>query len=250
MKQQEQLYIGTSNVVIPGNKTTFPEHYRERSRLQYYASLFNTVEINSSFYKLPMPATFGKWATEVPEDFRFAIKVSKEITHSKDLVTELSYIDRFMAAAKNTGSKKGPLLIQFPGKISLDHFTRVEEILQRFMELDKDNEWKKAVEFRNSSWYTGETYEMLHEFGAAMVLHDIPKGKLTALATNADFIYQRFHGPTAGNYRDSYPDTFLKEKARQIKDWLSEGKQVYVYFNNTIGDAFNNAVSLQHYCAK
>lgn len=81
-KKRGELRIGTSNVVLPFNKSKFPEEFKQKTRLGYYASLFNTVELNSTFYKLPMARTFGKWASEVPEDFRFSIKLWKEITHS------------------------------------------------------------------------------------------------------------------------------------------------------------------------
>lgn len=247
--QAGRIYIGTSNVVIPGNKTTFPEHYRDKSRLHYYASLFNTVELNSSFYKLPKPVTFSKWAAEVTDNFRFAVKVSKEITHAKDLDTDMDHIDKFMQAVKNMGQTKSVLLIQFPGKISIGHFNKVEEILDHFSMYNDKLPWRKAIEFRNSSWYIGETRELLEQHNTALVLHDMPKGRITEPFTGADFIYQRFHGPEAGNYKGSYAPSFLKERAKQMNMWRSEGKDVFAYFNNTIGEAFNNALALQRLTA-
>jgi len=77
-----------------------------------------------------------------------------------------------------------------------------------------------------------------------MVLHDFSKAKISTIMDNADFVYLRFHGP-AGNYRDSYSDHSLDEKAEQIKEFIQSGKDVYVYFNNTIGNAFENARYLQ-----
>jgi uncharacterized protein YecE (DUF72 family) len=242
-KQKGRIHIGTSNIVVPGNKQSFPAAFRDKSRLHYYSSFFNTLEVNSSFYKTPMATTYKKWSLDVPGNFQFSLKLSKEITHVKNLQGGLSGIEHFMKTAGGIGSKKGCLLIQFPGKISLDYFKQVEQILQELHEHDEKNEWRKAVEFRNSSWYTGETYELLDEYAAAMVLHDIPKGKISVVKGKADFIYVRFHGPT-GDYRDSYSDGFLKNKAAEIETWLAEGKDVYAYFNNTIGSAFENALSL------
>ncbi|MEO8404256.1 MAG: DUF72 domain-containing protein [Chitinophagaceae bacterium] len=240
------IFIGTSNVVVPGNKTTFPPAFQSTSRLHYYSHLFNTVEINSSFYKTPLFSTYEKWSRDVPDDFRFSIKLSKEITHVKELKSDLALMDKFMQTAKGIGIKKGCLLIQFPGKITLDYFERVEQIMQELHQYDEANEWRKAVEFRNNSWYTGEAWELLDEFNAAMVLHDIPKSKMMDVRGKANFIYIRFHGPK-GDYRDSYTDQFLKDRADEFKEWTKEGKDVYAYFNNTIGSAFENVMKLKEF---
>lgn len=243
MAKKGRIFIGTSNVVVPGNKTSFPPAFRSKSRLHYYASIFNSVEINSSFYKIPLARTYERWTAEVPADFRFSLKLSKEVTHAKDLKGDLSVIEKFMQSAKSIGKKKGCLLIQFPGKITLDYYEKVEIILQQIQSHDPDNQWNKAVEFRNNTWYTGETRDLLNEFDAMMVLHDIPKSKVSEVYGKADFIYQRFHGPK-GDYRDSYSDQFLKDRATEIKKWSEQGKDVYIYFNNTIGSAYENAVCL------
>lgn len=240
------IRIGTSNVVVPGNKNSFPPAFRSKSRLHYYASIFNTVEINSSFYKIPLQRTYERWITEVPGDFRFTLKLNKEITHVKELKTGLSTIEKFMQTAEGIGSKKGCILVQFPGKITLDHFGKVELILQHLQMHDPGNGWNKAVEFRNDTWYTGETWELLDEYGAAMVLHDIPRSKMNEVHGNAGFVYLRFHGQK-GDYRGSYTDKFLKEKAAEIKSWTKQGNDVYAYFNNTIGSAYENALQLMKY---
>jgi uncharacterized protein YecE (DUF72 family) len=239
-----KIRIGTSNATVPGNKTTFPPAFQNKSRLHYYSSIFNTVEVNSCFYKTPQRSTYEKWSLDVPEDFQFSLKLSKQVTHTKELEDDLSCMENFFQTAAGAGNKKGCLLIQLPGKISLDYFEKVERILQTVEDHDPDHQWKKAVEFRNPSWYTGETNELLNEFDAAMVLHDHPKGKIAEPGYQAPFIYQRFHGPT-GNYRDSYSESFLEAKAVQIKEWQEEGKDVYVYFNNTAGSAYDNAIYMQ-----
>ena len=234
------LRIGTSNIVLPGNKQSFPQAFHDKSRLNYYASLFNTLEVNSSFSKVPMPATFEKWSQDVPGDFQFTIKLWKEITHVKELEIDLNNIDHFLKAANRIGDKKGCLLIQFPGKIHLDYYQQVEKILQRIKQFDPLHPWRLAIEFRNASWYVNETLELLDEYGASLVLHDIPKGKNASLNKKAAFIYTRYHG-SAGDYRGSYSDDFLLQEANKINNWLNAGKNVYAYFNNTIGSAFENA---------
>lgn len=244
MKRRGIIRIGISNIVLPGNKQTFPPAFQLTSRLHYYSSIFNTVEINRCFYKTPLFSTYEKWAKDVPGDFRFSLKMSKEITHVKNLQGDMACIQSFITAAGGTNHKKGCLLLQFPGKITLDYFTKVEDILQELQQQDPDYQWRKAVEFRNDSWYTAETNEMLDEFRASMVLHDFKKAKNFNTSGHADFAYIRFHGPE-GDYRGSYTEQFLKGKAADIHHWLKEEKDVYVYFNNTIGNAFENALTLK-----
>lgn len=236
--------MGTSDGHMPGNKQSFPEAYKLKSRLHYYSTLFNSIEVNTCFYKTPLRATYEKWVNDVPDDFQFTLKLSRDITHAAELRSDLSCMIRFLQAAEGTGAKKGCLLIQFPGKITLEHFNQVEEILQRLRDIDPVEEWRKAIEFRNDSWYIAETSELLNEYGAAMVLHDFSKAKISSRSDNAEFVYMRFHGPT-GNYRDSYTHEVLDEKAGIIREYLGSGLDVYAYFNNTAGDAFANARYLQ-----
>jgi uncharacterized protein YecE (DUF72 family) len=239
-----RVWIGTSNVVLPGNKTTFPPAFQQKSRLHYYSSLFNSVEINSSFYKTPLFRSYENWSVDAADDFQFSVKLSREITHARDLEADLGCLEKFLQSAEGIGNKKGCLLVQFPGKITLDYFSQVEKILQELHNYASSYQWKKAIEFRSDTWYIGETKELLNQFDAALVLHDIPKGKMGEVFTKADFVYIRFHGPK-GDYRDSYTEQFLKTKAETIKSWALRGKDVYVYFNNTIGNAFENALTLK-----
>ena len=225
---------------MPGNKSTFPPSYQLKSRLHYYGTLFNTIEVNSCFYKTPQRSTYEKWANDVGEDFQFTLKLSKDITHAPDLKSDIACMDNFLQSAMGAGNKKGCILIQFPGKINLEHFTQVEQILEQLRLHDPDHEWRPAVEFRNESWYIRETTELLDEYGATMVLHDFSKAKISNVDTSANFVYMRFHGPT-GNYRESYSDYALDEKAEVISEFLRTGKDVYAYFNNTAGNAFENA---------
>ena len=241
------IYIGTSNVVIPGNKGSFPESFKDKSRLNYYSSLFNTVELNSPFYKVPLPSTFEKWADDVPANFKFSIKLWKEITHVKQLDFKPGDVIKFLSAVDRSGDKKGPLLLQFPGKINFDFYSKVAEILGEIKYHQTNNKWQVAVEFRNPDWYVAETMELLDEFDASLVLHDIPKSRNSQLNKNAGFVYLRFHG-TNGDYRGTYSDKELQQYARNIKLWAKQGKDVYAYFNNTIGSAFENARTLIEMC--
>jgi uncharacterized protein YecE (DUF72 family) len=239
------LRIGTSGIAIAGNKLSFPPGYRLKTRLNYYGSLFDTLEVNSSFYKVPMPSTFEKWSNEVPENFQFTVKLWKEVTHVKELNSDLSNIGLFLDAADRIGTKKGCLLIQFPGKITLAYYKKVEQILACIQKRDNENKWRKAIEFRSSTWYTGETYELLDEYASSMVLHDIPASKnFEVHERKSPFFYYRFHGPK-GDYRGSYGEDYLREKSKTICDLLNAGKDVYTYFNNTIGAATQNALQFK-----
>lgn len=245
------LWTGTSNIVLQGTKKTFPEAFQSRSRLAYYASLFNSLEINSSFYKVPLPATFKKWCDEVPDNFKFTVKLWREITHAKKLAFNPANIHSFMQAANCVDDKKkGCLLIQFPASITIEYLSAVELMLQQINGQDVNQTWKKCIEFRHTSWYTGDAYAMLNHNKASLVLHDMPASRIAEVQTESNFVYVRFHG-IKGDYRGTYDDTLLHDYAKKIETWLQQKKDVYVYFNNTIGNAFGNArhlaASLQTY---
>lgn len=243
------LKMGTSNIVLPGNKSIFPPAYQSKSRLNYYSSLFNTVELNCTFYKLPMAQTFEKWSTDVGGDFLFTVKLGKNITHIKEMNFDPNEINQFMQRVDSIRNKKGCLLIQFPGKITLDYFHKLESMLELIEQSDYKDAWHIAVEFRHDTWYAGETFELLDEFNAAIVIHDFRKAPNDHLNKNAPIIYLRFHGPE-GDYKGSYSDKHLESKAKLIRQWLTSGKEVYVYFNNTAGDAYGNARTLQRLMAE
>ncbi len=216
MENEGKYYSGTSGLVLPvPNKLSYPPEYRDKSRLTYYASLQNSIEVNSSFYKVPMAATVRKWAADVPKDFRFTYKLWREITHNKGLVYKPEDITRFMEVIGQTGDKKGSLLVQFPASIT---------------------------------WYRDDIYNLLNMYRMSVVLHDMPKSATPMLQQEGSFVYLRFHGP-GGGYRGSYSDDILAEYASYINEWREEGKTVYTYFNNTMGDALKNLITLNEYVA-
>jgi len=241
MKTQSSFYSGTSNIVSPIKQSEHPIEFAGASRLTYYASLFSSVEINATFYKLPKIATVEKWAKSVPEDFRFTFKVPKAVTHAKDLQFRFEDLELFAETVSQVGNKKGCLLVQLPPKVSLEK----EEQLQGLLECLGDNAkgWKIAVEFRHSSWYNREIYRMLQGYKTGMVLHDMPRSATPKIELTESFRYLRFHGPEGG-YRGSYENAFLEVYAKQIVDYIKDGKEVYAYFNNTMGDALGNLQTL------
>lgn len=242
-----KLFTGTSGLVLPvPNKAAFPAEFQDKSRLTFYASIFNSIEINSSFYKIPMAKTVAKWAESVPEDFKFTFKLWREITHHKGLEFKPEDVKRFLGTIASAGTKKGCLLVQFPPSLTAASFPVLAKLLNVIAQTDAQQEWKLALEFRNRSWYREETYGLLDQCNAGLVLQDMPASATPFLENQLDFVYLRFHGPD-GNYKSSYDDDFLSEYGQYIKSWQEEGKSVYVYFNNTAGDAVKNLITLNQF---
>lgn len=238
------FYSGLSGLQLPVPQYLFPPPFENASRLEYYASLFNSIEINSSFYKIPQSATVSKWAASVPENFKFTFKLWKEITHSKGLNFNDADVAAFLNAITAVQDKKGCLLIQFPPSLGKENIVQLDQLLSCIRQVESIH-WNLAIEFRNKSWYNANTYKLLNSFKAALVIHDKPESATPLINHESDFIYIRFHGPT-GNYRGSYPEDFLNEYATYIAEWIDEGKEVYVYFNNTMGDAYNNLKTINN----
>jgi uncharacterized protein YecE (DUF72 family) len=237
MKLKDYFFAGTSGLVLPvPNKAAFPEAYREGSRLTYYSSLFNSIEINSSFYKLPRQKTLERWTTETPPHFRFTLKLWRGITHERDLLFDETAVAAFMEAAAGIGRKKGCLLVQLPPTAKLDKTLQLQTLLTQLRVHDPGRTWQIAVEFRHPSWYVNKTRELLRQHGAGIVLQDMPASSSWSESGEGNFVYLRYHGP-AGDYKGGYTDTRLAKDAAGIRRWLSMNETVYVYFNNTIGDA-------------
>ena len=240
------FFSGTSGLDLPVPKTQYPPEFQEKSRLQYYASLCNSLEVNSIFYKLPRASTITNWAQSVPDDFRFTCKISKTITHARELRFDKKDVEDFMAAVENVGEKKGCLLAQFPPSLKINMLDRLQNLLETLGEAIQYTSWKLAVEFRDPSWYEREVYEILEEYNATLVIQDIAKSATPVEDVNSDVIYLRFHGPEP-RYRGSYSDDVLKRYAGLIYQWLGGKKTVYAYFNNTVGPAFENMQRLKRF---
>jgi len=238
-----EFYSGTSNLVLPvKNKSYFPEAFREQTRLSYYASLFHSVEINSSFYRMPFARTVAKWASEVPDDFRFTFKLIQTVTHSVKRQFNTAPVAEFMERINAAGAKSGCLLVQLPPSFSVD-LVQLHELLTLLTTTGGSHQWPLAIEFRHNSWYIDNMYELLHKYNAAMVLHDMRISASPFELTSDQFVYLRFHGPESG-YRGSYSDQYLQEYASYIREWMEEGRAVYAYFNNTMGSAVQNLATL------
>ena len=247
MENSPSFFSGTSNIVVPIKQADYPSEFTGASRLRYYASLFSSVEINSSFYQVPKAATVDKWHHSVPSHFRFTFKVPKAVTHAKGLRFVVGDVEHFAKAVAPAGNKKGCLLVQLPPSLKRER----QEELEGLLECLKDDtpDWKIAVEFRHVSWYERAVYRVLQSYDATMVEQDLPASATPAVRVAEDFTYLRLHGPNGG-YRGSYDDTILAGYAVRIADEIKAGLCVYVYFNNTMGDAVGNLQTLNRMVAE
>jgi uncharacterized protein YecE (DUF72 family) len=238
---QKGLYIGTSGISVPIPRSDYPEGFKESSRLVYYSSKLNSLEINSTFYRLPQEATLMRWQQEVPTEFTFTFKLPKIISHAQQLLFDGNDIQQFLNTVANVRNK-GCILIQLPPSRSIEAFAALQSLLKAL----KPSQWKLAIEFRNETWYTDEVMDLLKHYSAAVVMHDHKKGVFFNVIPQP-FYYLRFHGPES-NYRGTYTDEALQQFSGYINDFLRQGKEVYCYFNNTMGAAFENAGRIFSLC--
>lgn len=192
--------------------------------LDFYTQHFATVELNNSFYRLPEISAFRQWGESVPNDFRFAVKASRFITHNKKLKDAQSAVERFLPRAEALGRKLGPVLFQLPPhwKVNLE---RLESFLAA---LPRGHRY--AFEFRETSWNTAAVYERLRRHRAAMCIYDLA-GYQSPIELTADWVYVRLHGP-GGKYQGRYGVRALQQWAARIEKWSTQLKAIYVYFDN------------------
>jgi uncharacterized protein YecE (DUF72 family) len=220
------------------NEIFYPKDLADEEKLKFFAKKFNTVEINNTFYNLPKKNVFANWKDRVPDNFVFAVKASRYITHMKKLTDPKSIIKDFFENVSGLGKKIGPILFQLP-PFWKENFERLKKFLQV---LPKQH--KYVFEFRDKSWYKDEIFKLLKDKNIALCVHDHQDGPSPKILT-ADFSYFRFHGP-GGSYRGKYSKTRLKKFAEIIKKWKNQGINIFCYFNNDFkGNAIENAGQLK-----
>ena len=219
------IYIGTSGWKYKHwNNVFYPSDIKEKDQLNYYCELFETVELNNSFYRQPKEQNYLDWKSSVPNDFVFAVKANRYFTHLKKLKVEANDINTFLDRAAHLENKLGPILFQFPPtwKINIER-------LGNFLKLLPQNQ-EFAFEFRNTTWYHPEVDSLLRQYNIAFCIYELD-GHLSPLTVTADFIYIRLHGP-AGKYQGFYTDSDLEKWAEFAKDAVKDSKKVYIYFDN------------------
>lgn len=235
-------YIGTSGWSYEHWKdgVFYPENLSSKDQLKFYSQYFQTVEINSSFYHLPLAQTFKNWRNQTPADFLFAVKASRFITHIKRLKDCQEPWQRFIKNSQELKQKLGPILFQLPPNLKVS-----PPILENFLKLvrKKHPKLKLAFEFRHPSWFSEKTYQLLKKYHSSLVIADSPSYP-KEIKTVTDFIYIRMHG-SKELFSSQYSQKELKDLAQLIKSFLNQNKDVYVYFNNDFhGYAVENARQL------
>jgi uncharacterized protein YecE (DUF72 family) len=222
------LHVGTSGWTYKHWRGDFyPAGVPQRRWLAYYQQRFDTVEVNATFYGLLRPSTFSTWARDAPPAFVFTLKGSRFITHIRRLREPKSALAKFFERARLLGDHLGPVLWQLPPDLPRDN-----ELLARFLdELPRDV--RHVFEFRHASWFDDSTYALLRQHDVALCIAH--RGTSTSPEVlSAPFVYLRFHG-TDERYRGAYGARRAASWAKRVTGWLTDGLDVYAYFNNDIG---------------
>jgi uncharacterized protein YecE (DUF72 family) len=217
-----QVRIGTSGYQYAfWRGVLYSERCKEADMLAEYGSKLPTVEINATFYRMPKTAVLERWAGQVPESFRFALKASRRITHMQRLKDVGDNVRYLFDTAKALGDKLGAVLFQLPPNLRKD-----VPRLQAFLATLPDGA-RAALEFRHASWFDEEVYQLLRERNVALCISDEGEGEqATPFVATADFGYVRLR-------REQYEDEQLAQIGRSIagESWTD----AYAYFKHEEG---------------
>jgi uncharacterized protein YecE (DUF72 family) len=235
-----EIRVGTSGWnYADWRERVYPRGTPARAWLAHYATLFDTVEVNSTFYRLAKPTAVENWVRETPDDFVFAVKASQYLTHMKRLRDMEQGVGRFYAAIRPLADspKLGPVLWQLPERETLD----IDRLAGA---LDALPPGRHAFEFRHPSWFCEPVFELLRWHGVALAIGDHPQRPWQPWRLTTDWGFVRFHYGKRGR-RGNYSETELQEIAARLRE-LSAGGDLWVYFNNDWeGFAVRNALRLK-----
>jgi uncharacterized protein YecE (DUF72 family) len=246
------IRIGTSGFSYDDWRGYFyPEDIQKGEMLRCYASHFNTVEVNSSYYAIPSPSMFERMCEKTPESFDFVVKAFKDLTHSPDV--DLSVFGRFVSALSPLVARRrlGCVLVQYPWSFrkSKENGDRLRQLREEFGEIPL------VVEFRNFTWVGEETFDLLREEKLGFCCVDEPrlKGLMPRVAaTTAGIGYVRFHGRNADkwwNHNEAWERYDYLYTQKELEEWIPKVQQIasaadrtYLFFNNHYhGKAAQNA---------
>ncbi len=211
-------------------------------RLGRYIEVFDTVELNASFYRWPKDSTFAGWRAQLPDGFTMSVKAHRGLTHYRRLANPQPWIERFERCWQALGDRHGVLLVQLhPGQ------ARDDDRLDSFLALVPPS-IRVAVELRHPSWNDPAVYALLEHRHAAYVVMSGAGLPCIPCATT-DLVYIRMHGPDPDSmYAGSYPADDLRRWADRLVAWGDEGRDVWMYFNNDPGGhAVRNALTLRNF---
>ncbi|WP_193604522.1 DUF72 domain-containing protein [Nocardioides dongkuii] len=270
-----EIRVGISGWTYAGWRGDFyPQGLVQKRELAYAAERLGSVEINGSFYSLQRPTSYARWRAETPDDFVFAVKGGRFITHMKRLRDVETPLANFLASGVLAlGPKLGPLLWQLPETLAYDeavardffamlprthrevaaiargHDAKVPEdrALTVAEEAELDRPVRHALEFRSETWCTDAAFDLMREHDVGCVVADTARRFPMAEAVTSDLVYVRLHGDTE-LYTSGYGDAALRRWADKCRAWAEDGgtEQVVVYFDNDAkGFAPHDAMALQ-----
>jgi uncharacterized protein YecE (DUF72 family) len=209
-------------------------------RLGRYTEVFDTVELNASFYRWPKDSTFAGWRDQLPDGFAMSVKAHRGLTHYRRLASPEPWIERFESCWQVLGDRHGMLLVQLHPEQQRDD-ARLDSFLRSV-----PASIRVAVELRHPSWNDPAVFALLERHRAAYVVMSGADLACVPRAT-ADQVYVRMHGPEpATMYTGSYTSEDLRWWAERIAEWDGEGRDVWMYFNNDLGGhAVRNALALK-----
>jgi uncharacterized protein YecE (DUF72 family) len=225
-------------------EVVYPKGLPANRWLEHYSTMFDTVEVNNTFYRLPNRSAVAGWAEQIPRDFVFAVKASRYLTHVKRLTDLGPGVERFYERIEPLieANKLGPLLWQLPPTFRRDD----ERLASALAQLPAG---RHCFEFRHESWFVPEVYELLRDRNAALVIGDNPDRRFQTHELTADWTFVRFHYGSRGR-NGNYSDRELREWADRIRDWRKKA-DVYAYFNNDWnGYAVRNGLALKRALAE
>lgn len=234
-----RVFIGTSGWSYAGWKDSFYSGVPRKDWLRHCARRFTAVEINATFYGLQKKATFRRWSEETPDDFIFCMKANRFLTHNKKLNEPGGPILRERERALGLGKKLAAVVWQLPRNLRKN----IDRLQETANQLKNWPEARHVFEFRHPSWFDDEVADCMRRHRLAVCLSDAARWPLWDEVTT-DLAYVRLHGHTR-TYASAYTDDELAYWAGRIRNWLVEGCEVHVYFDNDAeGAAPNDALRL------
>jgi uncharacterized protein YecE (DUF72 family) len=264
-----RIRVGISGWTYAGWRGDFyPRGLVQRKELSYAAERMTSIEINGSFYSLQRPTSYSTWREQTPDDFVFAVKGGRFITHLKKLAgVETALANFFASGVLALGAKLGPVLWQLPPNLGFDaqRLSDFFDLLPRstvaaarlaeqhdakvpddraLTVADADRPLRHALEVRHQSFCVPEAVSLLRQHDIAFVVADTAGRWPLVQEVTSDFMYVRLHGDTE-LYTSGYTDKALDMWADRLLQWSGDGRDVYVYFDNDVkGYAPHDALAL------